>query len=302
METIIFSDCPELIKPNLRMKDIKRIIKDKTGIDEENQRFHVYFNFLNFYGWESNDERTFWDDLKMNIYDKTRYYAKITKKFYETDIMLDLNKRVKELKQLIFEQKNININNLEFSCGNDLLGDNETLDNYNLFQNELHIKIIKKFNDTINIKYPDFEIKEIKTDLCNNGLELLEEIGGIENIMKPGFNVKYDLYHNNEKIPLDDILINAGIKSGDILELRKRNTYQVLLLTYPGNTRKTYGFNVSLSDTIRLYKIFIYYKIGMPPDKQRLVFNGKQLEDNKTFADYCIMKDSTISLSFRFFG
>ena len=137
METIIFSYCPELIKPNLKMKDIKRIIKDKTKIKEENQRFHVYFNFLNFFGWESNDERSFWDALKMNIYDKTRYHAKITKQFYESDIILDLNKKVKELKQFIFEQKNINIDNLEFTSGNYLLSDNEPLSHYNLFQNEL---------------------------------------------------------------------------------------------------------------------------------------------------------------------
>ena len=50
METIKFSDCPELIDPDLKMKDIKKIIKDKTGITEENQRIHVYFNFFDF--WE----------------------------------------------------------------------------------------------------------------------------------------------------------------------------------------------------------------------------------------------------------
>ena len=31
--------------------------------------------------------------------------------------------------------------------------------------------------------------------------------------MTPYFRVKYDLYYNNEKIPLEDILVHAGIKS-----------------------------------------------------------------------------------------
>ena len=50
METIYFHNCPELINPHLKRKDVKRIIKDKTGIQEENQRFQVlvdpYFKMM----------------------------------------------------------------------------------------------------------------------------------------------------------------------------------------------------------------------------------------------------------------
>ena len=49
METIKFSKCSELINPNLKIKDVKKIIKEKTGIIEQNQRFHVYFDFLNYF-------------------------------------------------------------------------------------------------------------------------------------------------------------------------------------------------------------------------------------------------------------
>ena len=48
METIKFSQYPELFNSNLKMKDTKRIIRNKTGTKEENQRFHIYFDFLNF--------------------------------------------------------------------------------------------------------------------------------------------------------------------------------------------------------------------------------------------------------------
>ena len=36
MKEIYFSHCPEFLDPNLKVKDVKKIIKDKTGIKEEN--------------------------------------------------------------------------------------------------------------------------------------------------------------------------------------------------------------------------------------------------------------------------
>ena len=55
-------------------------------------------------------------------------------------------------------------------------------------------------------------------------------------------------------------------------------------------------FDVSPQDTIESLMYQVQGRIGMPPDQQRIIFAGKQLETGRTFADYGVQLESTLHL------
>lgn len=99
------------------------------------------------------------------------------------------------------------------------------------------------------------------------------------------------LYLNGEMLSNHKNLFFYGISAGTRLHLKfpLDDGMIVWVVLMHGSS---IAFDVWRSDTIGSLKTMFYCKRGVPPDLQRLIFGGKELEDGRTLGDYNIQNES----------
>ena len=122
-------------------------------------------------------------------------------------------------------------------------------------------------------------------------VKLSDTVGSIKVLIEEKEGIPQDeqrLVFGNRQLKTQYSLSDYGIQKDETLNLVQ--TMEVFVKTLVGDL-KIFGLMVAPSDTIGDVKAMIRETEGISPNEQRLIFAGKQLDNEHTISDYKILKE-----------